>query len=124
MSDDPRIEELQRECARLRTAITEIRAFSIAHHDDEPCHHHLHGLKVDIPWMCDAAIGEPGEPYDEAYALLPDLSAGRVRGIARHWIRQDAPQRVRDELESHATWLDHYRDSFAAIILGSIPPTQ
>jgi hypothetical protein len=48
-----------REVERLKSAIRDIRAFSIAHHDDQPCHVHLHGLKVDIPWMCDAAIGEP-----------------------------------------------------------------
>jgi hypothetical protein len=44
----------------------------------------------------------------------PELSSGRLRGIARIWVRSDAPATVRTALESHATWLETYREAWGA----------
>ena len=40
--------------------------------------------------------------------ILPPITAGRVRGIARIWLRADA-MRARADMEALAQWLDSYQ---------------
>lgn len=42
----------------LRTALQEIKAFALAHHQDQRGHVFLHGLTVDIPAMIDDALSK------------------------------------------------------------------
>jgi hypothetical protein len=36
------------------------------------------------------------------------VKGGRLRGIARQWVRDDAPANVRESLERLAVWMDEY----------------
>jgi len=43
-----------------------------------------------------------------ARRLVAPVTAGRIRGIARQWVRADAPANVTHTLELLAAWLDDY----------------
>jgi hypothetical protein len=47
--------------------------------------------------------------------ILPPLTAGRVRGIARIWLRPDAHQ-ARADLEQLAVWLDGYHKALGVAL--------
>ncbi len=54
-------------------------------------------------------------PDEIARALIAPVTAGRVRGIARIWLRPDATK-AREDLESLASWLDNYHKALGAAL--------